>query len=266
MKNPRLQIFGYAFITTLTFVGNVCAFGAVSNTPTASTPIQNTVVANTGVGTAKMWGLTDQEWARYQELMQGPDGHYYPQLTPPEVLGMEAQTPQELQHFAEIDAQQEHVRIAKELAFNNAFYDAMKRLYPDEPVIRPHDISAFNPVQSATQNKTYSLQAGDHLVLFINPGIGIDFETLPSLIADIKKHSGVTLDIYCVGQVTDSDISQWAALNNIPKNLVSQDRITLNHDTGQLLQKTAEVGLDSLPYVLLVRNGQSHRVSIGSLS
>ncbi len=78
--------------------------------------------------------------------MQGKYGRWYPQLSPAEVLGMNAQTPQEQKHFAEIAAKQEHDKLARELAFDNAFHQAMGRLYASEPVIKPFDMSAYNVI------------------------------------------------------------------------------------------------------------------------
>ena len=107
---------------------------------------QNTAVNNTADVNAKAWGLSVDEWKQYQQLMQGKFGKWYPQLTPPAILGLNAQTPQEQEHFAKMVAQEEHDKLARELRFNNAVYQAMLTLYADEPVIKPLDLTAFNPV------------------------------------------------------------------------------------------------------------------------
>ena len=51
----------------------------------------------------------------------------------------------EEKHFAEVYAEQEHQKVAHELAFNQAAFQAMRRLYPDEKMIKPFDTTPFNP-------------------------------------------------------------------------------------------------------------------------
>ena len=124
------------------------------NTIIQSTTAHNTVIENKNnkdendkKNQAKSWGLTQNEWQKYQVLMQGKDGHWYPQLSPPEILGLEAQTLQVQQHFAKIVAQQEHDKVARELAFDHSVHTALLQLYPSEPLINPFDFSPFNPVK-----------------------------------------------------------------------------------------------------------------------
>lgn len=110
---------------------------------------QSTQVANTAVKTtsiAEDWDLTAGEWSAYQQLMQGPNGKWYPQLTPPAILGLNAKTEEEQSHFAAIVAKQEHDKVVRELTFNNAVHQALKRLYPEEPMIKPFNMTPFNPM------------------------------------------------------------------------------------------------------------------------
>lgn len=125
----------------------------VENTPDQSTATENTAVKNTVVGTAKDWGLTDQEWARYLNLMQGADGLWYRQLTPTAVLGLHAMNQDEQSRFAHLVAEQEHDRVARELAFNAAVLTAMRQLYPNEPMIRPFDKTPFNPLPETASSE-----------------------------------------------------------------------------------------------------------------
>lgn len=111
------------------------------NTLIESTRSQNTIPTTA----ARDWGLSESEWASYVRLMQGPNGRWYPQLSPAAVLGLNATTVKERQHFADLLAQQEHDKIARELTFNHEFYLAMRRLYPLEPIIQPFDKTPFNP-------------------------------------------------------------------------------------------------------------------------
>jgi integrating conjugative element protein (TIGR03759 family) len=118
----------------------------VQNTVTENSVSQNTLVQTSAINKASDWGLSESEWKRYILLMQGASGRYYPNLTPLEVLGINADNPEDLKHFAEIAVMHEHEKIEKELRFNAAFQKAAERLYGSEPVIRPFDFSRYSSI------------------------------------------------------------------------------------------------------------------------
>lgn len=118
----------------------------VINTMTQNTISQNTAITSSILGKPSDWSLNESEWKHYLSLMEGPNGRYYPALTPIEILGINATNLEDLKHFAELAAKQEHAKIERELRFNAAFQEAAKRLYAEEPIIRPFDISPYSPV------------------------------------------------------------------------------------------------------------------------
>lgn len=256
-----MKIYPFYMVILLLGVSTHAPAESVSNTIEDTTRVQNTTINSTTLGNAQDWGLSAPEWDQYQKLMRGPNGLWYPKLSPPEVLGLNAQTAQDQKHFAEVVARTEHDKLARELSFDYAIHQALLRLYPTEPIIRSFDMSAFSPIPKKIADSSAQLQTGDHLVLFIDPTQGID-PTTSRLIDKIKNKIGVSLDIFCVGSVDDNAIQKWARLNSLPADLVAQSRITLNRDNGKL-QKTA--GQVKLPYLLLVRNGESKPVLVGSL-
>jgi integrating conjugative element protein (TIGR03759 family) len=235
----------------------------VQNSTEVSTPSQNTAINSSVLGNAQDWHLTPTEWAQYVKQMQGPDGKYYPQLTPAAVLGINAQTPEDKKHFAEIVAQEEHDKLARELSFDNAVHQALLRLYPEEPLIQPFDLSPFNPVQPNTNKKPEFLQAGDHLVLFTDPNASLDILMVPLLLKALQHYPSVVLDVYCTGKTDDNAIRSWAKSRSIPMDLVAKGRITLNHENGQLAKVEPAA---ALPYLVRVRSGQSQPVSPWSLA
>ncbi len=245
----------------------------VVSTKIVSSGVQNIQAANSSIISAKDWDLSSKEWVRYQQLMKGADGLWYKQLTPASVLGVNATTPKEQEHYADIVAKEEHDRLAREISFNNAVYRALLKLYPNEPVIKPFNLAPFNPInknkkimlgQSSLSMHNMTVQSGDHLVLFVNTQAGLDFATLPKLLAIIKTTPGVVLDIYAVGKVADGALRSWAALNAIPVAMVNKEQITLNHNDGKL-QSVAGSKKTVLPYLLLIRHGQSIPVNAWSL-
>jgi hypothetical protein len=117
-----------AFLSLMVVTNSVFAANDVKNTQTLNTVSQNSVISTTHIGTAKDWDLTDTEWTQYLSFMQGFSGHYYKQLSPPEVLGINASTAEELRHYAEVSAKLEHDKLERELRFNAAFHDQPKHI------------------------------------------------------------------------------------------------------------------------------------------
>lgn len=231
----------------------------VINTKTENTISQNSSAYSTRVGPAKNWDLSDTEWANYQTLMQEQAGYYYSQLTPPEVLGYYASNDSERLHYAEIYAKLEHEKIERELKFDKAFHEAAVKLYANEPIIKPFDVSPYTPVPKTFYEHNNALQPGDHLVLFVDVKQNQDAGTLNSLISQIKSNADITLDIYCVNATDDHAIQQWAESNHVPIDLVSESRITLNNDNG----KFKNTGLSHLPSLMAVHDGKSKLVNVG---
>ena len=256
MNKPIKGVLIYLILTNFALADDV------NNSHELSTAVQNTTITNSQIGTSQDWGLSNDEWNQYMKLMQGVNGFWYPHLTPPEVLGLNAQNFTDEQHFAQIVAKEEHDKLARELTFDSAVHSAFVNLYTNEPVIKPFNLSPFNPVNGDKQNSNVTLQAGDHIALFIDTTKGIDLLAVPKLLAFIKLNTDIVLDIYCMGNVDDGQLRQWASFNQIPVGFVSTGRITLNHDYGKL----QKLGLQAqLPYVVLIRNGNSQEIDIREL-
>ncbi len=78
---------------------------------------------------AGQWGLSADDYQRYQQLMKGPRGTQSPGLDPLSTLGIEAQTPAERRKFAEKWVKEEFARTQKELDFQREVNAAWQRLY-----------------------------------------------------------------------------------------------------------------------------------------
>ena len=76
------------------------------------------------------WGLHQDEWSRYKQLMQGPLGTYSPNLDPLTALGIEARTDEERRRYAELQVVVEARRVEKMLAYQRAYDAAWQRLRP----------------------------------------------------------------------------------------------------------------------------------------
>ena len=91
---------------------------------------QSQITHNRDAQLAKQWGLRDDEFARYRELMEGPIGVYSPNLDPLSTLGIEARTDEERRRYAELQVQAEARRVEKLLAYQRAYDEAWQRLNP----------------------------------------------------------------------------------------------------------------------------------------
>lgn len=80
---------------------------------------------------ASIWNVTSQDYSHYLWLMQySPSSKWYKQLNPAEVLGINAADDKARMHYAMIVVKNAHDRIARELAFQQAYDKAWKILYP----------------------------------------------------------------------------------------------------------------------------------------
>lgn len=177
---------------------------------------------------AREWGLTSKEFERYQELMQGPRGIWSPGLDPLTALGIEARSDEERRRFAELQVQAERQRVEKELAYQRAFDEAYKRLFPGEKTI---ELSSA-PVQSPTTVSGPSLQGNGRLAVFVKENCQACIEKVKQLQA-----ARTPFDLYFVGSQNDDErIRRWAILAGVEPSSVKSRLITLNHDKGRWLR------------------------------
>jgi integrating conjugative element protein (TIGR03759 family) len=177
---------------------------------------------------AKEWGLSSKEYERYQELMQGPRGIWSPGLDPLTALGIEARTDEERRRFAELQVKAERERVEKELAYQRAFDEAYRRLYPGEKTI---ELSTA-PVQSPTAESGPSLQGNGRLAVFVKDNCQACIDQVKQLQA-----ARTPFDLYFVGSQNDDErIRRWAILAGVEPSSVKSRLITLNHDKGRWLR------------------------------
>lgn len=199
--------------------------GAVESHITHS-QAQSSVDAKLEEHLARDWGLKAEEWTRYRQIMQGPLGVYSPNLDPLSALGIEAQSDEERRRYAELQVQAEGRRVEKLLAYQRAYDDAWKRLYPTlSPV---NSATPGDPIRAAMNVVT---GARERLAVFIKDNCTACEQRVKQLQA-----SGRAFDVYVVGsEQDDTRIRQWAARVGIDPAKVRDRTITLNHDAGRWL-------------------------------
>lgn len=214
---------------------------------------------------ARDWGLTREEWARYRQLMHGPLGIYSPSLDPLTALGSEARTDSERRHIAELQVRMEAQRVQKLLAYQRAYDDAWKRIYPALPPFQAPTQSYSNTVPDATApGRAHATPLATSLRGGAAPASGagrarlavfVKEDCLPcdQRVKDLEG-AGEAFDLYMVGtRGDDARIRTWAMRVKIDPAKVRAGMITLNHDGGRWFS----LGLaGSLPAVLHSVNGQ----------
>ncbi len=162
------------------------------------------------------WGLTADDWKRFEELQQGPRKYWSPNLDPLTMLGVEARSENERQRFAELQAKMEAQRAERELNYQIAYSQAFERLFPGLLPINPTLAAASKPGES-------------RIALFVEANCKACDDKAKRLQADNKA-----FDIYFVGSGKDDEIRTWAKNVGIKPELVQSRQITLNHDKGTL--------------------------------
>lgn len=235
-----------ALLPTVVCLTSLLAMGAAMGNPvtTQSRP-QDTQSAPLGRSDSEQsasWGLTEQEWTRFEQIQAGPRGFWSPNLDPLSALGVEAQTDQERQRYAELQVALEAKRAERELAYQNAYTAAWAKLFPG--LLPIQDMASPSPASSAVMPRQ-ALFVEDHC-----PACTAEAQRLQS--------SDMAFDIYLVGsQGEDERVRNWARQADVDPAKVQRRQITLNHDRGRWFSLGAP---GPLPATFQEVNGQWQRL------
>jgi integrating conjugative element protein (TIGR03759 family) len=190
--------------------------------------------------TGRDWGLRQDEWLRYRQLMQGPLGTYSPNLDPLTALGIEARTDEERRRYAELQVIVEARRVEKMLAYQRAYDAAWQRMRPGAQRVSIPGVKAARPSAEGSASR---------IAVFVRA----DCLPCDQRVRQMQA-AGAAFDVYVVGTLqNDAAIRQWASRAGVDPSKVRTRTITLNHDAGRWL--SIGVGGD-LPAVVQQTNGQ----------
>jgi integrating conjugative element protein (TIGR03759 family) len=244
----------------------------VASSPVMATDIASTRVKETGQAAsstatnslsetdrvrARTWGLSETEWRRYKQLMQGVRGSISPStISPIEVLGIHARDEAERRRYAQVWARAMHEDASRILAFQHAYDAATKQLYPNELLI---DLNRL-PEKSGT---TSALVSTDHLLFFARPECPACDLLMSKLMERVDEVNGI--DIYLTGIELGDDaaVRAWASAHAIEPSWVRNRRITLNHDGGALERLTH--GQGEVPTILRRRGEDLSPIRVSDL-
>lgn len=222
-----LGLIGLSFLSASISFATQTGQSQQDSTASVSTTLQALEEAQSKKN-AQEWGLTVEEWQRYQSLNKGRRGVLSPGLDPITTLGIEARTAEERRRYAELSVKQDFQRVESELAFQREVNAAWQRIYPD-----------ILPIQTAGG---FAAQGNGRLALFVRADCAPCESKVAALLASQRP-----LDIYLVGSDgKDEVVRAWAKKLAIPADRVRAKTVTLNHDRGQWLK----FGQGRMPVVL----------------
>lgn len=205
-------------------------------TATEQTQVGASTNVQTGVHGGTIWGLTEAEYDRFEELMEGPRGNLSaPGITPIEVLGIEARSPAERDKYAELYVAMMLREADKALAFSRTVHAAFQREVGDRPVL---DHGVLNRIRAASESRYDALPLGieprGRLMVFTEIDCKRCAKRIASALASAKtKFAGI--DVYFVGATASDkkEIQTWARRHGITPTDMQGRRITLNLDQGE---------------------------------
>ncbi|SET64835.1 integrating conjugative element protein, PFL_4693 family [Pseudomonas sp. NFR09] len=218
------------------------ALGTPVTTPSRIQNTQSTPLGRSHFEQAASWGLTEQEWTHFKQIQAGPRGFWSPNLDPLTALGVEAETDQERQRYAELQVTLEAKRAKRELAYQNAYTAAWAKLFP-----------GLLPIQGMASPPSASSLVEPRRAMFVE-------EHCSACTAEAQRlqSSDTAFDIYLVGsQGEDERVRSWARQADIDPAKVQRRQITLNHDRGRWFSLGAP---GPLPATFQQANGQWQRL------
>ncbi|MCE3237396.1 MAG: hypothetical protein K0R24_377 [Gammaproteobacteria bacterium] len=208
---------------------------------------------------AKAWGLSLDEEKRYLFLMQNQSGLHYGRkdVSPVEILGINARDDKERDYYAVLYAKQNLQRTAKELAFyseSGVAFNARLQQY-SLPRVRPFNVEPYSPYHY----EPLPLQDKDELAFFIHEEDPVK-PVISSLMRSMMKNPSVRLHIYFIEPaINQIQIEAWAKRYAVSSHLMGSKAITLQRGASEFAKLKDK---PKVPALYLIRAGVSTPISM----
>jgi len=195
-------------------------------------PTAETTLSRNETARAQAWGLSEIEWRRYESLMQGIRGSVSPSsISPVEVLGIHARDEAERRRYAELWAQAMWEDAERILAFQRAYVEAGRRLYPGVPLIDQSRLPGKG-------KQTTELQPQDRVLLFTRRDCPPCDALLARVLERVEQVAGIDIYLAGIDPGDDRAVRDWAARHGIEPEWVRNRKVTLNFEAGALAALT----------------------------
>lgn len=238
-------------ISAVTLVLLASSGAVFSGSTSSSTETRSATTESTATETQEkhhQWGLSAQEYTRYEELMKGVRGSISPEtISPLEVLGIHAQNEAERKKYARMWADIMEQDTERVLAFQRA-YDAAWRNKGNKTLIDISQIQSGVTTTSAPTSTQSKLPKATKMLLATSlTGCDSCDRKIQQLLTTMLVNRGIHLDVYFSdsSDKENSVIRQWAMKNKIDAELLRSRRVTLNH--GESLMKQYQLDEGQLP-------------------
>jgi integrating conjugative element protein (TIGR03759 family) len=179
--------------------------------------------------------------------MQGIRGSVSPAtISPLEVLGIHARDEAERRRYAELWAQAMWEDAERILAFQRAYVEAGRRLYPGVPLIDPGRLPKKD-------EQSTGLEPQDRVLLFTRPNCDSCDALLARLLGRIDGVAGIDIYLAGIDPSDDRAVGDWAGQHGIKPEWVRTRKVTLNFEAGALAELTG--GRGEIP-TLMRRRGE----------
>jgi integrating conjugative element protein (TIGR03759 family) len=186
----------------------------------------------------ELWGLDNAEWQRYRQLMKGIRGSVSPStLSPIEVLGIHARTPDERRRYARTWARMMREDAERILAFQLAYDEAQRELYPGTSLIDTHKLAQLKQSTAVKPKEEWDLN--DRLLFFTQTDCAICDVLWDRLQSRFDSIGGIDVYFLDVSAGEESRIRSWATEKQLDPLRLRDRKLTLNMDGG-LLKKLGE--------------------------
>ena len=217
---------------------------------------------------ATLWGLTEEEILRYQEIINGPLGKWNKEIDPIMALGIYAKNETDRKRYAELYAMQEFQLTEMTQHFQREYDKAFKQLFPgakiiDHVLLQPYYENRAQKDLLSGRMPHSAFQSGDKVLYFVDihcQSCRNQLRKLEKIIANgVKRFVGISIDIYVVNAKTEEDVRQWAINNQVNIDLVKNAQMTLNLDNG--LQKQLNAASQKSSDFYLMRDEKTFAIN-----
>ncbi|MXZ54739.1 MAG: TIGR03759 family integrating conjugative element protein [Gammaproteobacteria bacterium] len=247
-----------AIFIYLCFFGTL--IGAIERETTTTINTSSNLLEETNVKLSLLdqWELTEQEWNRYEELMQGIRGRLsQSNISPIEVLGIHARSETERSHYARLWARMMREDAIRVLQFQRAYDIEATALNEDEPLI---DVSLL---PEPTDDKESILTDSDRVLVFLSLDCTLCDIVFDEVYNLIPKLNGIDLYFVDSNEKDEKRIQDWAKSRAIDIKHVQSGQVTINFDNGLL--ESIDADAKSLPSLKLLNDDETKSLRLDQL-